>query len=165
MTAKEKQSEIIKTYLKPHLKSVGYKTNRQTWWKDKGDFFTLINLQNYSWNTADSINFCFNIGIVLKTEMKNKASHPQIYDLTVGFRESPYLPENGKKHLFRDVNGYILKDNTNLKAFIIELKSDFESHILPNLENLNDLKDCIEKFGNIPFWGERLKNAIKTNYI
>ena len=49
MTAKEKQAYIIKIYLKPTLKTFGYQTSGQTWWKDKGDFFNFINLQNYSW--------------------------------------------------------------------------------------------------------------------
>ncbi len=28
-------------------------TPGQTWWKDKGNFFNFINLQNYSWNSKD----------------------------------------------------------------------------------------------------------------
>ena len=62
MTGKEKQKELIKNYLKPTLKDYGYKTSGQTWWKDKGEFFTLINLQNFSWNNKDNVDFCFNIG-------------------------------------------------------------------------------------------------------
>ncbi|MBZ4033182.1 DUF4304 domain-containing protein [Flavobacterium sp. 17A] len=57
MNAKEKQLEFIKSYLKPTLKNLEYKTSGQTWWKDKGDFYTLINLQNFSWNTKDRVNF------------------------------------------------------------------------------------------------------------
>jgi len=51
MTAKEKQAEFIKNYLKPILKDHGYLVSGQTWWKDKGDFFNVINLQSYSWNS------------------------------------------------------------------------------------------------------------------
>ncbi len=43
MTAKDKQKEFIKIYLKPKLKEWGYHTAGQTWWKDKGDFFNVIN--------------------------------------------------------------------------------------------------------------------------
>jgi len=160
MNAKEKQIEFIKTYLKPALKNFGYKTNRQTWWKDKGDFFILLNLQNFSWNTADSINFCFNIGVVLKTEMKDNSKNPQIYDLTVSLRENFYLPDNRKEYLFRNKMGFILHDQTDLIAFTKEVKSDFENYILPKLDRLNSLQDCIDNFGNIPFFGDRLKNTI-----
>ena len=72
MTAKEKQAYIIKIYLKPTLKTFGYQTSGQTWWKDKGDFFNFINLQNYSWNSKDSVDFRFNIGIALKATIKDK---------------------------------------------------------------------------------------------
>lgn len=71
MTAKEKQTYFIKTYLKPTLKTFGYQMSGQTWWKDKGDFFTLINLQNFSWNSKDKVDFCFNIGVALKAIMKD----------------------------------------------------------------------------------------------
>ena len=47
----------MKSYLKPTLKKHGYQTSGQTWWKDKGDFFNVINLQNYSWNSKESIDF------------------------------------------------------------------------------------------------------------
>ena len=70
MTAKEKQTEFIKNYLKPTLKKFGYLTSGQTWWKDKGEFFNVVNLQNYSWNSKDSVDFRFNIGIALKSYCK-----------------------------------------------------------------------------------------------
>jgi hypothetical protein len=74
MTAKEKQPVFIKTYLKPTLKLRGYLTKGQTWWRDQGDFFIIINLQNFSFNTKDHVTFCFNIGIALKAVMKNLAN-------------------------------------------------------------------------------------------
>ena len=94
MPAKEIQTEFIKTYLKPALKSFGYLTSVQTWWKDKGDFFILINLQNFSWNSRDNVDFCFNIGIVLKATMKDpNKKKPTVYDLDVYLREGFYLPK------------------------------------------------------------------------
>ncbi len=165
MTAKEKQSELIKTYLKPTLKNFGYKTSRQTWWKDKNDFFLLISMQNFSWNTQNNVNFCFNIGIVLKTEMKDKSKNPLIYDLTIPLRENFYLPHNRTENLFRNKTGYILNDETDIFTFINELKSDFENYILPKLDNLNELQDCIDNFGDVYFFGERMKNAIRANIL
>ena len=97
MTAKEIQTEFIKTFLKPSLKSLGYQTNGQTWWKDKGDFFTLINLQNFSRNSKDSVDFCFNIGVALKATMKDTdKKKPTAHDLTVYLREGFYLPDTDK---------------------------------------------------------------------
>lgn len=47
MTAKEKQTYFVKTYLKPTLKTFGYQTSGQTWWKNKGDFFYLNKLAEF----------------------------------------------------------------------------------------------------------------------
>lgn len=72
MTAKEKQNLFIKTQLKPQLKNAGYQISGQTWWKEKEEFFTVINLQNFSWNNKDNVDFCFNIGIALKANLRDK---------------------------------------------------------------------------------------------
>jgi len=77
MTAKEKQLIIIKTHLKPLLKSYGYATKAQTWWRNQDEFFIIINLQNFSWNSKEDVAFCFNIGIAIKKAMKNPENNSQ----------------------------------------------------------------------------------------
>jgi hypothetical protein len=166
MTAKEIQTEFIKTYLKPTLKSLGYQTSGQTWWKDKDGFFTLINLQNFSWNSKDSVDFCFNIGVALKATMKDTdKKKPTVHDLTVYLREGFYLPDNRQEYKFKNKTGYTLTDQTDLTDFVNELKSDFENHIAPFLDKLNSLQDCITKFGHITFWGDNLKRVIAENKL
>ena len=100
MTAKEKQTEIIKSYLKPTLKQLGYQTSGQTWWRDKGDFFTLINLQNFSWNSKDSVDFCFNIGIAVKATMTDKTKKATYSDLTTHLDEGTFLPDRTKRKVW-----------------------------------------------------------------
>ena len=82
MTAKEIQAKFIKTYLKPTLKLHDYKTSGQTWWKNMGDFFFVINLQNSQWNSKEEISFCLNIGIALTEKLtdkeKKKATRSQV---------------------------------------------------------------------------------------
>jgi hypothetical protein len=39
ITAKEKQSIVIKECLKPIFKQNGFLTDGQTWWKERGDFY------------------------------------------------------------------------------------------------------------------------------
>jgi hypothetical protein len=166
MTAKEIQTEFIKTYLKPTLKSLGYQTSGQTWWKDKDGFFTLINLQNFSWNSKDSVDFCFNIGVALKATMKDTdKKKPTVHDLTVYLREGFYLPDNRQEYKFKNKTGYTLTYQTYLTDFVNELKSDFENHIAPFLDKLNSLQDCITKFGHITFWGDNLKRVIAENKL
>jgi hypothetical protein len=166
MTAKEKQTDFINTCLKPTLKNVGYQTSGQTWWKDKGDFFTLINLQNFSWNSKDSVDFCFNIGVAIKATMTDTdKKKPTVHDLTVYLRESYFLTDVRKDYKFRNKTGYVLNEQTDLNDFIAELKFDFENSILPTLDKLNSLQNCVDKFGGITFWGENLKKVIAENKI
>ena len=166
ITAKDKQVEFIKAYLKPTLKDNGYKTSGQTWWKDKGDFFTLINLQNFSWNSNENVNFCFNIGVVLKVTMKDiNKKKPTVYDLTVYLRENSYLPDYRQEYKFRNKTGYFLTEKTDLNEFTTELEIDFSEYILPTLDKLNSLQNCVDKFNDITFWGDNLKRVITENKL
>ena len=166
MTAKEIQTEFIKTYLKPTLKKSAYQTSGQTWWKKKGDFYILISLQNFSWNSKDSVDFCFNIGVALKVAMKNvEKKKPAVHDLTVYLRENFYLPENRHEYKYKNKTGYFLTGKSDLNEFINEIKFDFEKNILPYLDSINILQDCIDKFGSLTFWGDHLKKLIEENKL
>lgn len=161
MTAKEKQLVFIKETLKPMFKQKGYYTNGPTWWKDRGDFIVLVNLQNFSWNSKESVDFCFNIGIAItKKHSYPVKKKPNVHDLTVYLREGAYLPTERKTHQFLNSTGYSINSSTALTDFIIEFKIDFEEIILPQLEKLETLQNCLEYFKNVPFWYDQLKKAV-----
>lgn len=163
MNAKEIQTEFIKTYLKPTLKVYGYQTSGQTWWKNMGDFFIVINLQNSQWNSKEELSFCFNIGIALTEKLKDPNKKKATYfDIFTHTREDTYLSEIRKKGKYRESGwlGYKITENTNLEDFVNELKIDFESNILTILEKLKTLKDCVEFYGKIKIWGEILNEQI-----
>ncbi|MGZ3764571.1 MAG: DUF4304 domain-containing protein [Mucilaginibacter sp.] len=162
-TAKEKQSIFIKSYLKPKLKISGYSTNGQTWWRDMGTFFIIINLQNFSWNTKNDVNFCFNMGIGLKSKMKDLSKKPTYFDLTIQIREDAYLSESRRNHPYRNKNGYVINLNTEIDDFINELKIDFEENILQEFEKLKTINDCVKYYEKFPFWGNHLIEIIKTD--
>ncbi|POY34671.1 hypothetical protein C3K47_19170 [Solitalea longa] len=165
MTAKEIQTEAVKTYLKPTLKNQGYSLNGQIWWKDKGDFFIIINLQNFSWNSKECVDFCFNIGIALKATMDEKSlKKPAYRNITISLREESYLSAD-RLHKYRNSSGYTLTSTADKGEFETELKKDFEGHILPSLEKLKSLSDCIERFGIVPFWGEHLRKVMRDNKL
>jgi hypothetical protein len=165
MTAKEIQTEFIKSYLKPTLKQFGYQSSGQTWWKNKGDFFNVINLQNYSWNSKDSVDFRFNIGIALTATLKDEQKKKATYnDLVVNLSEGAFLPDRGKRK-FENNQGYSITNKATLNELISELKEDFEVYILPGLDNPKTLKDCVDFYGKFIFWGDNLKRVIRENNI
>ncbi len=161
MTAKDIQKEIIKSYIKPILKGNGYRLNGQTWWKDKGTFLIIINIQNFSWNNEDHIDFCFNSGLKFKVEMSEaEIKRPTPHHIIPYLREGFYLPEERITYKYRNTTGYTIRSSHFITEIIDELKIDFETYILPYLDKINSEKDALDKFGDIPFWGERLKEII-----
>jgi hypothetical protein len=161
MTAKEKQAAFIKHYLKPALKSHEYLTSAQTWWKDKGEFFNIINLQNYSWNSSEKVDFRFNVGIALKGLLRDQIrQRPTHHDLAVYLDEGAFLPDRVNRR-FGNNQGYSIETQTDMDAFAAAVVYDFEKYVLPKLEEPKSLQDCLQIYGNIPFWGERLKILVK----
>lgn len=164
MTAKDKQNEFLKAYLKPIFKEEGFNTTGQNWWKDKGDFFLVINLQNSQWNSSDSLSFCFNIGVALTKKLRDPAKKKATYqDIGTNVREDSFLPEERNKHKYRKDGwlGYLLTNETDIKDFIRELKIDFEENILPKLNSLYTLSDCLRFFEQFGIWGENLKKQVE----
>ena len=162
MTAKEKQKEFIKTYLKPTLKLHAYKTGGQTWWKDMGEFFIVINLQNSQWNSKEGVSFCLNIGVALTKLLKdNEKKKATYFDIKTILREDAYITEERKSQKSRGGLGYEITDTTNLNYFINDFKIDLEDHILKQLGELKTLKDCVLFYEKFDFWGNNLKRLIK----
>lgn len=164
VTAKDIQLEFIKTYLKPVLKENGYRTSGQTWWKNMGDFFIVINLQNSSFNSKEELSFCLNIGVALTEKLADKEKKKaSFYDLATQVREDAYLPEDRQiaKKAQGGWLGYKITDKTILPEFISEFKIDFEENILRILNGFETLSDCVvfyEKFGP---WTSGLKRQIE----
>ena len=163
MFVKEKEIQVINGYLKPKLKDEGFKTTGKTWWKDKGDFYIVINMQDSQYNNSDELSFCFNIGIALTKKIADpRRKKITYYDTVVCLREDSYLTVNRNKHKFRLGGwlGYLLTKDTNIEEFINQIKNDFEIDIFPKLNNLNSLDDCLDFYGKVDFWGDQLRMQI-----
>lgn len=163
-TAKDIQTEFIKTYLKPTLKENGYKTSGQTWWKNKGDFFIIINLQNSQWNSKEELSFCLNIGVTLTEKLTDKEKKKATYfDLATPLREDAYLTEERRqiKKFKGGWLGYKITDETNTSEFIADFRIDMEENILKQLDQLKTLNDCVLFYEKFDFWGNNLKRQIE----
>jgi hypothetical protein len=157
MNPKGKQKEIITKTLKPILKKWGYKTAGQNWWKINGDFFNAINLQNFSWNTQNGVDFCFNFSTGLSKTIQKK-SRVTTHDGITYQREVSFLPNT--KTLHRDDLGYHITPQTDINAFGKEIGTDFESIILPKLDSLKSI-DALLGFYKDGFFADRLRLALK----
>lgn len=164
MTAIEIQTDFIKTYLKPTLKEHGYKTSRQTWWKNMGDFFIVINLQNSQWNNKEELSFCLNIGVALTEKLADKEKKKATYfDIATQLREDAYLTDERQqiKKAKGGWLGYKITDTTNINDFIADFKIDLEENILKRLNQLRTLKECMLFYEKFDFWGNELKRQIE----
>lgn len=164
MTAKDIQTQFIKTYLKPTLKIQGYKTAGQTWWRNMGDFFIVINLQNSQWNSKEELSFCLNIGVALTEKLadteKKKATY---FDLAIQLREDAYLTEE-RQQIKKDKGGWLgykITDKTSLNEFIDDFKIDLEDNILKRINELMTLADCVSFYDKYEFWADNLKRQIE----
>ena len=165
MNAKEKQTKFIKLHLKPFLKSRDYKNSNQTWWKDRGDFYNVINLQNFSWNSKDKIDFIFNLGIELKATLKDrtlkKVTH---FDCVTHLGDVAFLPDS-KNRRFGSNLGYEIKSETDLDDFMISFFNDFSNYVLPKFEEPSNLKELIDFYKRFEFWGTQLEKQIEINKL
>lgn len=163
-TAKEIQKQFINTYLKTTLKEHGYRTSGQTWWKNMGDFFLVINLQNSQWNSKEELSFCLNIGVALTEKLRDKAKRKATYfDLATSSREDVYLTEE-RQQIKKSKGGWLgykITDTTNVNDFIADFKIDLEDNILKQLSDLKTLDDCIQFYSKFEFWGNNLKRQIE----
>ena len=156
MTAKEKQSAFIKESLKVLLKAKGYKTAGNKWWKLNEQFFNFIELQNFSWNSQNSVDFCFNFTTGLTSDIKN-VNKPTIHDGILYIRESYF--KITKNDFWKGANGYHIDNNTDLNKFNEQVLHDFKLLILPKFNLLTNEKSILWFYSG-EFWAPRVKQSL-----
>jgi len=167
MNAKEKQNVIIKNNIKTILKDKGFKNKGNNYRKEENEFYKVITLQNFSWNSSDDVEFCFNFGILVK-DVVLPFELPENFGVQychVQVRESSFLPESRCKGQFRDRGCYNIKDNTDEKEFANLIEEDFKKYILNDFDSLKTLDDCLKRFGNMIFWGEKINQAVREYQV
>ena len=160
LTAKERQMIFIKGSLKPLLKAEGYRTVGNKWWKINEPFFNFIELQNFSWNSRNSVDFCFNFTTGLTSDIKNP-NKPTIHDGIPYIRESYFKVT--KNDYWKNANGYHIDGKTDLDKFALQVLNDFKLLILPRF-NLLTNEDSIVRFYSDEFWGPRVKQSLEIGH-
>lgn len=160
ITAKEKQLIFVKDSLNPLLKAAGYKTIGNKWWKKHEPCFNLIELQNFSWSSRNSVDFCFNFTTGYIIDVTN-SQKPTIHD------GIPYVRENYfgviQNDYWRGANSYHIDNNTDLGKFTEQVLNDFKLLILPKF-NLLTNKHSIVSFYFDEFWGPRVKQSLTLGH-
>jgi hypothetical protein len=159
-SGKEKQLVFVKDFLKPLLKAEGYKTAGNKWWKFHESFFNFIELQNFSWNSKNSVDFCFNFTTGLTSDIKN-VSKPTIHDGISHIRESYFKVK--KNDYWKGANGYHIDDLTDSDKFNKQVIDDFRLLILPKFNSLTTEESIIDFYSD-EFWAPRIKQSLSLGY-
>ncbi len=157
LNAKEKQLLVISEILKPLLKNAGYRTSGNKWWKINGIYFNLIELQNFSWNSRNSVDFCFNFTTGFVNDIEN-LKKPRNHDGLTFVREGYFKVPKDK--YWNGNNGYHIEDTTALSKFKKRVLDDFKDIILPKLALLTT-EEAIYNFYSNSFWGPFVKQSLK----
>lgn len=160
ITAKAKQLAFIKESLKVLLKAEGYKTAGNKWWKLNDPYFNFIELQNFSWSSQNSVDFCFNFTTGLINDIKNP-NKPTVHDGISYIRENYF--KIAKNDFWKGNNGYHIDDETDLEKFTEQIMNDFKLIILPEF-NLLINEDSILRFYSDEFWAPRIKQSLISGH-
>ena len=138
-TAADLRDHFLKEYLKPTLKTHGYKGNRLDFFKELKDVFTMVSFQNSAYSTQCERRFSLHLGVIKKTEMTDQDPKKLSFH-SVG-RNSHYgvdnfLSKERKENPYRDGQYYLIKRDDSITDFVKEFRTDFEDFILPTLERL-----------------------------
>jgi hypothetical protein len=151
MDAKYIRDEVIKNIIKPAFKNNNYKINGNTFIKEEKGFYKVITIQNFSWNNANEVEFCLNIGILLMhtTKCHELTGAYSANKCHIQVRESFFLPSNRKKGEFHERGQYLIKKGAEEEKLKSIIKKDIDEFILFELDKINTIDDCIERFGGL----------------
>lgn len=62
MKVQEIRDNLLKNIYKPLLKSAGYKTRGNSWWRETSDGYILIHIQSSRFTLPGECRFCIIIG-------------------------------------------------------------------------------------------------------
>jgi hypothetical protein len=64
------------------------------------------------------------------------------------------------KGKYRERGQYNIKSETDENEFGKLMEEDFRLYILKDFDSIKTLEDCLDRFGDIAFWGERIRSLI-----
>ncbi|MCI8465936.1 MAG: hypothetical protein HFI63_08785 [Lachnospiraceae bacterium] len=152
----KKRDLVIKTVLKPLLKAASFKTKRTDWWKELADGWLFVHLHNSMHNcSVTGCSFRFHFSVSESAKLRDELSKQWIYNQSQELLQRDFLPHAGLLSPFHkadmyQIDGYqnYLPKDDPVDQILTQIRSDFESHILPALAQIHataDWKNLYEK--------------------
>ncbi|MDE7250912.1 MAG: DUF4304 domain-containing protein [Lachnospiraceae bacterium] len=135
MKPTEKRNVLVKQMLRPLLKSRGFQSSGNTWWRELKDGWLIIHMQNSRWNgSATGANFNFQISVSSKNEIVDKLKNQWRHNLINDLCGTDFLPYCGYLSPHMTPFGYQIDGYRNgmpsddpLDEFIEQVRGDFET--------------------------------------
>lgn len=149
MKPAKKRDAVIRQVIKPLLKTRGFQSVRNSWWKELEDCWLFIYLKNSRWNsTSSGATFSFQISVSGKEEIKGELSEQWIHNQFTDLCQRDFLPYCGYLSPRMKAGDYHIDGNRNglpldepLEDIMEQIRGDFENYILPCLDQLRTKKD------------------------
>jgi hypothetical protein len=138
LSVSDKFNALVGKIISPELKKIGFRKNQNNFYRSLIDFDQIFNIQKSKWNSAEIIQFTFNIGFYnakIHQEISdfNQPKNPKEYDCFVRLRSSSITH---KKDFW-----YQIDTETNIGQLEKTLFRDLHEDILPLLQNVIDFKE------------------------
>ena len=142
LTVSQKMDELVRRYIHPPLKEMGFVRRSRTWNREAGGMIDVINLQTSRWNEQSSGSFTINCGVFVPSIYticwgKNAPSFPKEEDCLVRTRVGSLMTQgvrNQQKDFWWD-----LDSNTNLDVLGGSLRALLLEKVLPFLNQFDSL--------------------------
>lgn len=149
MKPSHKRDLVVREVVKPLLKSEGFKTSRQDWWKELDDCWLMIHMTNSQFNDfAMGTSFRFQMSASKKEEIQGEIANQWIYNQFDSLTQFDFLPYCGllspyySSDMYK-IDGYknYLPSDEPIENILAQIGEDFADYILPDLAKINTFKD------------------------
>lgn len=148
MKSQEIRDSFIKNIYKPLLKSNGYKTLGNSWWKDTNDGYILIHIQSSRYVLFGECRFWIIITYQENNNLHGHLKNEYMYTHQT-LRQFHFLPNQG---YFPEAVGrpeYHITDKTDIKELESIIRNDLEKYILPSLKTIDTKNKWDELYNKI----------------
>lgn len=146
MKVQEIRDNLLKNIYKPLLKSAGYKTRGNSWWRETSDGYILIHIQSSRFTLPGECRFWLIIGYQENNNLHGELKNEYMYTHQT-LRQFHFFPNQGYSREAFGRPEYHITEKTDIKELESTIKNDLEQYILPalNIDTKNKWDDLYNK--------------------